>query len=282
CNSRWVGFVSAETTGKDLLNAINYCKQQIAKKGDLTQTTVTTLRHWSNANRFDTELGKKPSSINDIILIAAMDSFSPCALFCFAGFLAFLLIEKQRKKQIIASLLFISSVALVHYFQQVQTNIFFELLLWLRIPAALVGLFTIYFVMFYYKNLTTGSLYFLLAFLLGLFTTTYQQTCVMNLAAVFEQWLNNQEIPGWQLNLYQLLYQSIYILPLLLFLIVYLFLLQMKRFTALQARLSSMGLLFMIAIALILIINPFVLSYFTTSLFTLIILVICAYFLNLT
>ncbi|WP_058476051.1 glutaredoxin family protein [Legionella steigerwaltii] len=282
CNSRWVGFESAETTGKDLLQAINYCKQQIEKKGTLTQATVNALRHLANANRFITGLIEKPSRLRFTITIAFMDSFSPCAFFCFAGFLAFLLIETQKKKQLIASLLFIFSVAVVHYFQQVYTNAFFELLPWLRIPAALLGIMTLYFVMYYLKKQASGTLYFLLAFLLGLITTIYQQTCVMNWSTIFEQWLNDQHVTTWQASMYQLLYQGVYILPLILILVVYFALLKIGRFAALKTKLVNIGLLFMIAIAVSLIAYPYVLSCFGISMLTLFILMVCGYFLNLT
>lgn len=282
CNSRWVGFASDDTTGKDLVHAINYCRQQIEKKGELSEATVNTLRHWANANRFDSGMVEKPSRFRYTVTIGLMDAFSPCALFCFAGFCAVLVLGEQRKKQIIASLLFISSVVIIHYFQQVYTNIFFELLPWLRIPAALLGLSTVYFVIQHYSKKCSAILYFILAFLLGLVVTVYQQTCVMNWSTIFQQWLNNQQIPNWQAYLYQLLYQSIYILPLLLILIVALILLHLERFATLKRKLMRIGLLFFMALALCLIFYPFMLSYFTTSILVLLFLIVCGYFLNLT
>lgn len=282
CNSRWVGFDSVETTGKDLLHAINYCKQQIENKGKLTQETVNALRHLANANRFVTGLVEKPSRLHFTTTIAFMDSFSPCAFFCFSGFLAFLLIETQKKKQFIASALFITSVGIVHYFQQVYTSTFFELLPWLRIPAAFLGFLTIYFVMQYYKKQPSVVLYFSLAFLLGLITTMYQQTCVMNWSIIFEQWLNDQNLTGWQESLYQLLYQGVYILPLILILLIYFILLKIERFAALRTKLATIGLLFLLAIAVSLITYPFVLSYFGISIVLLFILMVIGSFLNLT
>jgi thiol-disulfide isomerase/thioredoxin len=282
CNSRWVGFANAQTTGKDLLQSIDYCRQQIEKYGKLTQSTVDTLRHLSNANKYATGLVGKPARWFYTVSVALIDAFNPCALFCFAGFLAFLLIEEQRKKQIIAGLLFIFSIGVVHYFQQIYTGTFFELLSWLRIPAALLGCLTLYFVLSYPKSKYSDYLYFILAFLLGLVTTIYQQTCLMRWAIIFEQWLNNQNIPSWQSGLYQLLYQSLYILPLIFFLIVYLHMMKKERFVAMRIKLASIGLLFLIAIALSLIVYPYVLSYSLTSVLILSILVVCGFFLKLT
>ncbi|QMT60800.1 thioredoxin family protein [Legionella sp. PC997] len=282
CNSRWVGFASADTTGKDLLQAINYCKKQIEHKGELTIETVNTLRHLANANRFITGIVEKPSRLQFTTTIALMDSFAPCAFFCFAGFLAFLLIETQRKSQITAAFLFASSVAIVHYFQQVYPSAFFELLPWMRIPAVLLGLMTIYFVRQYYKKQYPKTLYFVLAFFLGLITTIYQQTCVMNWSTIFEQWLNDQHLPSGQASMYQLLYQGVYILPLLLILLIYFLLCRIKRFAASRTRLATIGLLFLLAIAVSLVVYPFVLSNLGISIVLLFILMIIGNFLNLT
>lgn len=170
----------------------------------------------------------------------------------------------------------------MHYFQQAYTSTFFELLPWMRIPAVLLGLMTIYFVTQYYKKQSPMALYFSLAFLLGLITTIYQQTCVMNWSTIFEQWLGDQNLTRQQENLYQLIYQVVYILPLLLILLVYFILLKFERFAALQTKLATIGLLFLLAIAVSLIVYPFALSYFGLSLVLLFILMVIGCFLNLT
>ncbi|STY29782.1 Uncharacterised protein [Legionella wadsworthii] len=282
CDSRWVGFNTAETTGKDLLKAIDYCRKQIEDKGKLSKETVNALRHLANANRFITGLVEKPTKFNFTTSIALMDAFSPCAFFCFAGFLAFLLIESKKKKQVIATLLFVLSVAIVHYFQQVYTSTFFELLTWLRIPAVLLGIMTLYFVMQYFKKQPSSILYYSLAFFIGLVTITYQQTCVMNWSAIFEQWLNDQHLSSWEANWYQLLYQLVYILPLILLLFIYFLFMRIKRFAAQGKKLTNIGLLFLIAIAVSLIAYPYIFSYFGISLGVIFILLVCGYFLKLT
>ncbi|MDR3442761.1 MAG: hypothetical protein P4L65_07050 [Legionella sp.] len=283
CNSRWVGYASDETTGKDLLHAINYCKQQIEKDGTLSQSTVDTLKHWASANRFDVGLVGNPGAFAYIMTIALTDSVSPCAFFCFATLLAFLFIEEKRKNQTTAGLLFIFAVVLAHYYQQAFTSSFYGLLPWLRIPAALLGMVTLYFVsQRYQKKQYNKNLYFTLAFLLGLMIMIYQQTCVMNWSYIFEQWLGNQNLTTMQSVWYQLVYQVMYLLPLLITLIVYLSMLKMKRIAAMRSRLMVIGYLFIAAIALALIIYPAVLSFLGISLIALLILIVTGYFLNLT
>lgn len=280
CNSRWLGFASAETTGKDLLHALNYCKQQIEKSGTLSKATVETLTQWANANKFDAGMVEHPSAFRYIVTIGLIDGLAPCSFFCFVGFLAFLFVGERGK--ITASLLFILSLVLIHYFQQTHTSAFYLALPWLRVPAALVGGLAIYFVVQRYKKQATSTLYYSLAFLLGLMTAAYQQTCEMNWAYIFEQWLHNQQISTLQAGIYQLFYQVMYAVPLFLTLVIYLTLHRLKRFAAWQPRLLACGLLFILAIALCLIVYPMLLSYLLVSLFTMIILLICGRFLNLT
>ncbi len=282
CNSRWVGFASAETTGKDLLHAIIYCKQQIEKDGTLTQATVDTLRHWGNANKFDSGMFENPSALKYISTIALTDAVSPCAFFSLAAFLALLMLEKLGSKQILASFLFILTLVGAHYWQQAHTSSFYEFLPWLRIPAAITGLLTLYFVIRYFKKKSPDSLYFLLAFLLGFIVFAYQQTCVMNWAYIFEQWLNNQHITYARAQIYQLLYQVLYISPLILLFIVYVLANKIKRIASKQSRFARIGLLFLLAIALCLIIYPSFLSSLVVSVIGLSVLFIVGWFLNLT
>ena len=282
CNTRWLGFATAETTGKDLLQALNYCKQQIEKKGELNTTALNTIKHWANANQYDSGMvAEKPTDTYYMTTIALVDSLNPCALFGFAGFLAFLFIEEKRKKQFIAGILFISAVEIVHYVQQTQSSIFYELLSWLRLPAALLGCVMIYFIIQRYKKQFNDRLYFVLAFLFGLVSMIYQQTCLMNWSYVFEQWLNNKHLSSMQYGLYQLYYQSVYVLPMLLALAISIAIINRKGGSALKSRLISIGFLLIIAIALCLIIYPVVLSYFNASCIAVLILIVLGYFLNL-
>lgn len=282
CNSRWVGFASAETTGKDLLHAINYCKQQIEKHGSLTPATVDTLRHWGNANKFDAGMVSNPSALSYITTIAITDAFSPCAFFGLAGFFAVLFLAERKNMRIKNGLVFALAVVLVHYWQQAHTSLFYEVFPWLRILAIVLGLLLVYFVVRHYKKQSTQFLLLPLAFFTGFIVTVYQQTCVMNWSFIFQQWLHNQQLSNLQVGLYQLLYQVLYIVPLLAILVLYVALFQLKRIALLQPRLLPIGLLYLLAIAACLIAYPLMLSYFTVSLLVFVILTVCGYFINWT
>lgn len=280
CNSRWVGFASAETTGKDLLNALNYCRQKIEQKGELTSATTSVLRRWANANLFDSGMTEHPTAGKYMTVVALVDAFNPCALFSIGSFFALLFIQDGRKKQLITGTLFILAVGFVHVTQQMFANVFYELLPWLRWPAAIVGLFAFYLAGQYYRKRTTSNLFYLLAPLLGIVTQTFQQTCLMNWSYIFQQWLYNQHISNAWVGLYQLAYQLMYLAPLILALVLYVSFIKMKRLEHLEKRLQSIGLLYILAVALFLIIYPPVLSNLLMSLFVLLSVTIAGLFLS--
>ncbi len=280
CNSRWVGFASAETTGKDLLHALNYCRQQIEQKGELASASFNVLRRWANANLFDSGMTEHPTASKYLTVVALIDAFNPCALFSIGGFFALLFIQDSRKRQIISGVLFILAIGLVHLTQQIFTSTFYEWLPLLRWPTAIIGLFVFYLVGQYYRKKTTSNLFYLLALLLGFVTQAYQQTCLMNWSYIFQQWLFNQHISNTKVGLYQFAYQLIYVTPLIIALILYVSLIKMKRMANLEKRLQSIGLLYLMAVALFLIIYPPVLSNLLMSLFVLLSVTIAGLFLS--
>lgn len=280
CNSRWIGFASLETTGKDLLYAIEYCKHQIEQQGKLTDPTINVLKRWANANLFNSNVVGEPSVVKYIFVVGLMDALSPCSLFCLAGFFALLFMQENRKRQLMVGSLFILVIGCVHYFQQNFASTFFEILPWLRIPAAIAGLFIFYVAGQIYRKRTVNHLFLLVVFLVAFFTLVYQQTCLMNWSYIFEQWLSNQNLPAKQRGLYQFVYQCVYLMPIILTLILYSRVSNFKLFSKLKLRLHTIGILLIMAIGLFLIIYPFALANLAVSLLVVILLTICGWFLS--
>lgn len=280
CNSRWVGFATAETTGKNLLDALNYCKQQIEKKSELAPVTVEVLRLKANANLFDSGMTENPTVVKYLTTIALMDVFNPCALFCLGGFFALLFIQDHRRGQILSGVLYILALGTMHFIQQTYPNTFFEFLSWLRGPAILIGLFIFYLVRQYLRKESACTSFFLLAFLLALTIQAYQQTCLMNWSYIFQQWLYNQHLSNQTVGLYQLAYQIMYLVPLIVTLILYVILMQMKPLIKFKPQLNTMGLLYLMALGLFLIIYPMALANLLLSLFVILCVVIAGLFLS--
>lgn len=279
CNSRWAGFASSETTGKDLLHAMSYCKQQIEQKGELAETTTKVLKRWSNANIFDSNIVGNPTALQFVTMIALMDAYNPCSLFAMAGFLAFLFLQNTRKKQLLSGGVFTLCWGLMHYLQQAYANLFFEMLPWFRGLAVCTGLFSFYVIGSYYRKNVLHYV-FLLLVLMAIMIGAYQQLCLMNWAYIFEQWLNNQHFSNAQIGIYQLVYQLLYLAPLIFTMLVYVLLIQAKFFARFSERLKTIGLLYIFAIGLLLLVYPYALSNLILSLFVLFTLFISGWILS--
>lgn len=266
CNSRWVGFAGAETTGNDLLNALSYCKQQIERDGKLTPIVVNVLKRKANATLFDTGMVDTPSPLYYIIGMAVIDACNPCALFVFASLLALLLVQNSKKEQLITGGIYVTTGALIHYFQQTNPNAYFSILPWLRFPAAIVGLMCLYLVLRIYQKRTTQYGMYLLAFLIALMMQTYQQTCLQNWSYIFEQWLNNQQFTAAHHALYQLFYQLTYVLCFLLVVYLYVGISRLTLFNKFRKQREVFGVLLLLFMSFILILYPMLLAHFALSL----------------
>lgn len=91
CDSRWSGFDEAGTSGKKLLDALEYCQNELKKTGKPTPALVKTLRQWAKP-----DLEKA-----GIIPTLTVESYMPFALillvFAVFGVLVFFRVVKKRK-----------------------------------------------------------------------------------------------------------------------------------------------------------------------------------------
>lgn len=96
CNSRWVGFAEAKTTGKALLNALTYCHQKISQQGELSAATVNVLQKQSLVSPYQGST-KIMQSTFMLPITAQMNVLILYSLVCFVAFLAFLWLYPARK-----------------------------------------------------------------------------------------------------------------------------------------------------------------------------------------
>lgn len=281
CGSRWVGFSSAETTGKDLLNALSYCQSRLEKQGVLTETTVNVLKHWANANWLSTSIIEKPSPLAYTIGMALLDAISPCALFVFLGFLMFLFLQDTQSKRFVIGLLYVFILGGMHCVQQTNATLFFEWAAFMRWPALLTGVLAAYVIFCDYKNRPVVTLSLVCVALVAFMLQLHQQTCVTNWSYVFQQWLLNEDMARGQLMAYQLLYQTMYLVPLLLVLLLYAMLMRSRRFSGYVACLHRVGLIWLGVIAFLLMAHPASFSQFSLSLMMVLMAVIWGWFLRL-
>lgn len=280
CNTRWIGFATAEITGKDLLKAMDFCRQQIQKEGYLSKSTLDTLNQWANANQFNTNLLGHPANLFYLFTVAFFDAGSPCSIFFIMLALSVLYLTTNRSQMWIGAFSLVFIVCVLHFTQQTQPHFYYQLLTALRVPAIVAGLMGLLYVYNEYTKRWDGIAHFLLIIPLILTAYMFQQTCTMNWSAVFQQWLNNHNFTLFQTSLYQLIYQFTYLF--LTFTVIFLSVYFLKRPKRLlrqpQYKLASTAIISLIA--LILIAQPFLLALHTFSVIMVAGIFISIYFYN--
>ena len=227
CDSHWIGFDQPQTTGKVILRALNYCKERISHQGELSSATIDMMRQWSNANEL--LIGSTITNpVYKLIVSALIDAISPCSLFTFAAFLSFLCLNpKQKQLQLTGGIVFILALGIIHFWEQTQPAFLFSLRAWLRIPAVIVGLLLIAYLvhflrkMFIGKYIKSASAIGLLSITTAIIVQTYQQDCRWSMVLVYEEWLTERSISAAGHLTAHLLYQFVYLLPLMLILMGY-------------------------------------------------------------
>ena len=230
CDSRWIGFSDNKTTGKILLQALKYCHNQIIQQGELNQTTIKVLRKQALSTHVKINLSLAESPVLFTLWSAFTDAFSPCSLFCMAAFFSFLwLYPTQRMVQLGLGVLFLISLSLVHSVQQVFSLNYYqeipEWIPWVR-PIGAALLFAV-FIAYRKKVLqmtSYPSLLMLVVLVLTVFAVqTYQQTCALNMAFIYDQWITKQAYVSYRRFFCFFIYQALYLLPLILVLVFYFF-----------------------------------------------------------
>lgn len=266
CDSHWIGF-NPSTTPKRLTKALQYCYQSIRADGSYPPEVVAVLRQWGNANQFVIQ----DLIVNSLPLLvtfsALTDAMNPCSFFSFALFFALLTLYPSHKgRQLKLAATFIISLSFIHYIGQAHIALVAHLQ-WAHLVAAILGVAWLGFILFYIRTFYTawGK------WLYGLIPVTvwvvqvFQQQCKLNMALVFEQNLAKTDNSA-QYLLYHLLYQFVYVLPLICFLVFYFLYRQYKPALFQETFLTRSALLNLLVLATLLIIYPYALSNLLLSL----------------
>lgn len=257
CQTEWVGFVDAATTGQKLLKGLEYCRDQINKSGSLTPETVATIQQWSSASWYEGTITGNPATWYFIPAMAFMDVLSPCALFVLLTVTGLVLLQNSLRQQLIVAAVFLLALVGVHYFQQLHTSLYYSLLTWLRIPAIIAGLMLITYAVFRWRNPSLPrALVVVVTAVAGFILQAYQQNCVPNFSLIFQQWLNTQSVtPGWKIS-YQFFYQVSYLFAqILLIFLVFRGLTHWKK-PSYQQVLVRIALIILLVTGVILVIEP--------------------------
>jgi glutaredoxin len=284
CGSRWTGFVDEQSTGKILLKALTYCHNQMLEQGDVTPGTTSVLRQWSQVNDANVEPNIADSPTKFILLTALMDSTNPCSMFCVAILFSFLWIfPKRRKTQWGLGITFIIALVIIHFITQINSAYFYQRLTTLRLPAAMVGLMLFSYALFSWQKYThkreliaVRIAYVLLPILVWI-VFIFQQTCPLNIALIFEQWLVKNPVSTSKLLSYLAVYHLLYMLPLILLLVAYQALRNRGRAKKYVNALRYASGILLTVIAWFLIVHPLLLSWRYLSLIVFLTAIILGY-----
>lgn len=266
CDSRWTGFDDAKTTGKKIIRALTYCREQIEKDGELTPATVKSLQQWATASWYENNIVNPPSAGSFIPMMALIDAVSPCGIFGLFAFISFLILQGTPGRQLTLGIFYLALTTLTHYLQQAHTALYFQILPFLIIPAAVVGLLLLLYV--FENRLQPAprplfrSLYFFfgLALAAGVLIQSYQQNCAPNFALIFQQWLIVQPLSSGQQMVYVLIYYLVYFFSLSLLVLLIMGLLKQKWADKHQAYFRDTALIILALVGVILLAYPSLLA----------------------
>ncbi len=286
CGSRWAGFSDENSGKKTLLHALNFCRDKIKKNGELSAADIKVLTNWGMVSQFNIGKSISKSAFKVVSIASLVESISPCSLFCFAVFLAFLWLYPARKwEQFSIGLTFILTLGFIHYIHQFHADFYYRISTNLKYAAIIAGsLLVIAIFKFYRKVLAKQVLKLdIFDFITLIFTVIivelFQQTCVFNISLVIEQWLLEQSLSPFSRVFYQFYYQVLYLLPLMMILVFFMIFGRKKFFKKHMQKLEISAGLILSSIAIILIFYPALLSNFFISIAVLAISLIAGWLL---
>lgn len=270
CNSRWTGF-NDEDTGKQLLQDMMYCRNQIAKDGNISQATSSFLQEKSTANWYETSLIENISLLWFIPLMAILDALNPSTFFISMALLGFLFLlpkEQYRKEN---GILFLVCVGIVHHLQQVHTPLFYQLIYYLGGIAFALGMLLIAYLLsngFHQQKTLRMRLFVSFMALSSIVIESYQQLFSPNFSLIFSQWLNAQKLSHTMTTLSELIYQLIYLscIALMVFISFKISYWLQRRWQKTIAFMKNVSWHYLVFVSLIMMVNPVLFSYGLLSL----------------
>jgi len=224
------------------------------------------------------------------VLLAAVDSFNPCAFFVLFSFLGLLIQLRSRKKMLLLGSIFVFISGLLYFlFLAAWLNLFlvFEqikaITLLAGIVAIFIGVINIKDFFFFKKGIsltipdqakpklfdrmrkllrtTSFSSIAFGAVILAVAANFYELLCTAGFPMVFTRILTLNNLPTFTYYLYLLLYTLVYVLPLIGIVLILTITLGKRNISEWQGRvLKFVSGAIMFSLGLILIINPLILS----------------------
>lgn len=203
CNTRWLGFSTAEKSGTHLLQGLAFCRQQIAKEGGLSKATEQQLRQQANTSWYGEYMTTKLKAPLFTPFMALLEFVNVTSLFITISLFALLRLETSARRRFWMGVLFLVGISLPPF---IPTEV-------LRVMAVLTGLGLL--MARWLKR--PAWLLLLWAPLTGWVIKGYQQGHLPNFSLIYHSWLKEQGLLSSQQLLYLSYYQTLYLALIILF-----------------------------------------------------------------
>jgi hypothetical protein len=282
CNTMVVGFEDKATTGEFILERLKQCKSSLEAGKGIPASISAERIALSQATGINTDGMSLPLIT---VIIAGLDAFNPCAFFVLLFLLSLMIHVNSRRRMLLIGSVFVLFSGLIYFlFMAAWLNVFLLMgtLRWVTIIAGIVattmGVLNIkdYFItagpslsisekarpgLFdrMRKLLNAENLPAMLAgtVLLAIAANSYELLCTSGLPMVYTRLLTLEDLPVSSYYLYLLLYNIIYVLPLLIIVIVFVTTLGSRKLQAHEGRaLKLLSGIMMFALGLLLIFVP--------------------------
>lgn len=267
CNSRWVGFDSAQTTGQSLLQGLAFCHREVIRDHQLSNTTIASLQQLANSYFMASTITKKAAQSHYTLLwLAVIAALSPCLMI--TVFLLFVLMSFQSgwSQRSAVLLSFLMVVAVLNYIQLQHWAFYSVMIPYMRGLALLIAVAGFYlFTKYLQKSTPRLGIVLMISALLALSVQVYQQACLPNFSLIFQQRLIAQAPAGNPHILLTLLYNTIYALSIGLVACLLLVICKVKQFRIKQKHVENFCLTFLFIVSFLLLFRPEVLSSYISN-----------------
>jgi thiol-disulfide isomerase/thioredoxin len=251
CNSMRTGF-DKQRTLKLLLNDIELCRQHIKETGSIESLSYQKFDHLQIKLPFIGTINtSRLESLPLItILIASIDAFNPCAFFVLLFLLSMMLHTHSRSRMLVIGMVFIFMSGIMYFLFMTAWLNLFRVIGQLDVitsaagfVAVIIGLLNIK-DFFWFKQgvslvisdsakqtlfqrmrvlLNSSSMpgVLMATISLALFANLYEFLCTAGFPMVYTRILTLADMPNWKYYSYLVLYNMVYILPLLFIVILF-------------------------------------------------------------
>ncbi|KPK39820.1 MAG: hypothetical protein AMJ69_04595 [Gammaproteobacteria bacterium SG8_47] len=305
CQQMYVGFDSAAATGRELSERLEYCHRQA--RGEVTAQPGAAIDTWVRVpliGRFETREASLPMLT---LVLAGLDSFNPCAFFVLLFLLSLLVHARSRARMAVVGMTFVLLSGLVYFlFMAAWLNVFllFGKMTWITSVAGLLAivlaLINIKDFAYFRRGVSLSiparakpGLYQRMRNLIGadnLFTllagttalaiaaNSYELLCTAGFPMIYTRTLTLHGLSESSYYGYLLLYNAIYILPLLAIVVLFTLTLGARKLTEREGRaLKLLSGLMMLELGFILVVYPQALNHPLAAAALLLVAVIVTY-----